>query len=271
MELTQHPLSAAFPPMSATEYDALCKSVAEIGLLNPIVLFEGMVIDGWHRYCACHDEMVLAPTVNLASDIDPQSYVIAQNKDRRHLTQSQLATAAIKVYEWLKNGVNSGLQAASAPSAEPKSSKEIAVLAGVSTKTIDEAKKVEKQATPEVKEAVAKGEISVSKAVKDMAKEKPQQFSDDDYTPTDAELKEAIEEEDAENAKKLAKQVLIESLIDSDDPFAELSKNFIQVEALNHVLNSRNNGLMNENAALGRVIKARDSQIAKLKKELAAK
>lgn len=37
------------------------------------------------------------------------------------------------MYEWLKDGVNSGLQAASAPSAEPKSSKEIAAIAGVST------------------------------------------------------------------------------------------------------------------------------------------
>ena len=151
MQLLQHPLSAVFPAMSAIEYDALCKSVAEIGILNPIVLFDGMVIDGWHRYRASQDEMMPAPTIELASDIDPQVYVIAQNKDRRHLTQSQVATAAIKVYAWLKNGVNSGLQAGSALNAEVKSSAEIAKIAGVSARIIGQAKKVDTQASAEVK------------------------------------------------------------------------------------------------------------------------
>ena len=128
IEYQQHPLSAAFPAMSETEYSALSDSIIKIGLQNPIVLFQGMVIDGWHRYRVCLDKMIATRTVELASDVDPQEFVLAQNKERRHLTQSQLATAAIKVYQWLKHGVNSGLQAASAQSAEPKSSKEPAFL-----------------------------------------------------------------------------------------------------------------------------------------------
>ena len=43
---TQHPLSAAFPAMSADDYRALKDSVENIGVQNPITLFEGMVIDG---------------------------------------------------------------------------------------------------------------------------------------------------------------------------------------------------------------------------------
>ena len=77
------------------------------------------------------------------------------------LTQSQIALAAIKVYEWLRNGVKAGFQASSVQNTEVKSSAEIAKIAGVSTASIEKAKQVEKQATPEIKAAVAKGEMSI--------------------------------------------------------------------------------------------------------------
>lgn len=106
---------------------------------------------------------------------------------------------------------------------------------------------------------------------KEQPVEKAEEFSEEDCGPSEAELQEAFAEEEAETAQKIAKQSLIESLIDSDEPLADLSKKFIQVEALNRVLESRNNGLMNTVAAYAKIIKSRDNQIAKLKKELAAK
>ena len=39
----QHPLSAAFPAMSAEDFQALTDSIDNIGVQNPITLFEGMV------------------------------------------------------------------------------------------------------------------------------------------------------------------------------------------------------------------------------------
>lgn len=264
MNYLQHPLSSAFPAMSVIEYDALCTSVADIGLQNPIVLYQGMVIDGWHRYRACNDEMMPCHSIELMSDIDPQSFVIAQNKERRHLTQSQLATAAIKVYEWLKDGVKQGLQASSAPSAEVKSSKQIAEIAGVSTKTVDEAKKVEKQATEEIKAKVASGEMSVSTAVKNMAKANASEPKVEDYAPSFNEIAEA-------EAEHLAKEQLFDELLNADDLQAELAKLAIKDKAMNKVLESRVNGLMNTVAAYAKIIKSRDSEIARLKKQLGSK
>lgn len=252
--------------MQPSEYEALCKSIAEIGLLNPIVLYQGMVIDGWHRYRACLDEMVLAPTIELASDVDPQMFVIAQNKERRHLTQSQLATAAIKVYAWLRNGVKQGSQASSAPSAELKSAKEIAVLAGVSTKTVEEAKRVHTQATPEIKAKVESGQISASAAVKQMSKPKvpePQEdqpvYSEIDQLRDDnSELKDLIEE--------LHYQISIKNY-DGAEPIEEIVKELRITKANLKQVTIARNSLQNELNAAKRQIIAQRKEIDKLKQQ----
>ena len=243
MELLQHPLSAAFPPMRDSEYGALCESVVKVGILNPIVLFGGMVLDGWHRYRAAHDEMMPVTTIELASDIDPQVYVIAQNKDRRHLTQSQLATSAIKVYAWLANGVNTSLQAGYAPSAQVKSSAEIAKIAGVSTRTIVQAKQVDTDATQEIKEAVASGEMSLKKAAETL---KPAKIIVDDapvYSELDrlkdenSELKEIIE--------GLQYQISVKSY-EGAEPIAEIVRELKMTKASLKQITISRNSLQNE-------------------------
>ena len=115
----QHPLSAAFPAIGADDFQALKDSIENIGVQNPITLFEGMVIDGWHRYTAANDLGMHCPAVELGN-VDPRDFVLAQNKARRHVTQAQLAMATTAVYAWKPLGTNQ--HAGSALSAEaPKS------------------------------------------------------------------------------------------------------------------------------------------------------
>lgn len=252
---SQHPLSSAFPHMEELDFVELSASIESTGLLNPIVLYQGMVLDGWHRYCACQDSNTAIKTIEYTGK-NPREFVLAQNKSRRHLTKSQIALSAVKVYDWLDNGVKQGLQGSSAPSAEVKSTAEIAKNAGVSKRTIEQAKLVETKAPEEIKAKVVNGEISLKKA-EEIINPKKEKFNIDDYAPSQTELDEA-------EAERQAKEHLIETLMVSDEAFAELAKKFIQVEAMNRVLESRNNGLMNENAALSKIIKARDRLIAKL-------
>lgn len=98
--LQQHPLSAAFPPLSDEEFQTLKDSIENLGVQNAITIYEGQVLDGWNRYCAAQELGFECPTREIEGHIDPREFVLSQNKARRHVTQAQLALATTAVYEW---------------------------------------------------------------------------------------------------------------------------------------------------------------------------
>lgn len=157
----QHPLSAAFPAMSAEDFQGLKDSIENIGVQNPITIFEGMVVDGWNRYKAANELGMDCPSKDLDNWIDPVAFVRAQNKDRRHLPLSAWALIEVSLREWKpshrpdKGELSSPLQA---------SNQEMADAVGVTKRTIQQAKAVQSNATAEVIAAVKSGEIGLPKA-----------------------------------------------------------------------------------------------------------
>jgi len=86
-----HPLAEKMPPMSEQEFSALVDDIAENGLLEPITLYQGMVLEGRHRYKACIQlgyKFKETNFVALATG-DPLAYVVSKNIMRRHLTAEQ--------------------------------------------------------------------------------------------------------------------------------------------------------------------------------------
>ncbi|CUJ80958.1 Uncharacterised protein [Achromobacter sp. 2789STDY5608628] len=177
MTYRQHPLSAAFPAMSAAEFQALKDSVECIGVQNPITLFEGMVIDGWHRYSACVDLGMPCPERELPADVEPVDFVKAQNKERRHLSAGAWALIETELWQW--RSIGKPISANSAPGAEyqdaernsapgaelaAKSAADMAASAGVSVRSIEQAKSVSRKAAPEIKDAVKAGALSLKDA-----------------------------------------------------------------------------------------------------------
>ncbi|WP_374356448.1 hypothetical protein [Thermomonas sp.] len=67
---------------------------------HPIVLLDGKILDGRHRYRGCLDVGVEPRFTDFTGD-DPVAYVTSENAARRHLTPSQLAhaVAAMKPFE----------------------------------------------------------------------------------------------------------------------------------------------------------------------------
>jgi ParB-like chromosome segregation protein Spo0J len=262
MTLKQHPLSAAFPAMHADEYEALKDSILNIGVQQPITLFEGMVVDGWNRYTAANELGMACPTAEL-DDTDPRDYVLAQNKARRHLNQGQLAYAVAAVYRWKPAHREKG-----APGAPlTKTNEELAVIAGTSKRTMQQAKTVEEKGAPKVKEAVKAGEISVKRGaeisklpVKEQAKAikaAPILAEDSDYTgPSDAEL-QAV----SDSAKADLDKVM--EILESDDPKAELLKENERLRMELAAVKSQRDGYMNQCNELIRRVKSLKKMLEK--------
>jgi N6-adenosine-specific RNA methylase IME4 len=102
-EYQYHPACLTLPKMDAEESAALRESIRKgFDRQHPIVLFEGMVLDGRHRIEACKAEGI-EPVFITKSDIDPYDYVRREHAARRGWkSQEQKALVIGKLIEGSK-------------------------------------------------------------------------------------------------------------------------------------------------------------------------
>ena len=89
--LTFHPIAEIFPMIEGPEFDALVADVREHGLREPIVTFEGAILDGRNRFRACQAAGIPYRLEPFRGD-DAASFVVSLNLRRRHMDASQRAT-----------------------------------------------------------------------------------------------------------------------------------------------------------------------------------
>ena len=98
-----HELAQMFPRPTEQEKRDLGEHISKHGLQEPIILFEGKVLDGVSRQeqCAIHEvQPRFAEFMHLSPDIreaGPLQFVIGRNLRRRHLTPSQRAMIAAEL------------------------------------------------------------------------------------------------------------------------------------------------------------------------------
>lgn len=170
-----HELSLAFPDMAPDQYRRLADDIKAHGLHHPIVLFDGAILDGRHRYRACV-EVGVEPRFTTFDGTDPVAYVTSENAARRHLTPSQIAyaVAAMKPYEQRKarerqiaaGTANVTGKSVSIESDKGRTAEKLAMKARVGVSSVSRAIKVREHGTPELNAAVAAGEIALNQAEK---------------------------------------------------------------------------------------------------------
>lgn len=164
----RHPLSAAFPSMTPESLKELIDDIDENGVREKIVLYQGKILDGWHRYQACIELKVAKPPIIEFEGNDPVAFVLSKNLHRRHLSASVRAMVIARLTEWQEKAgrPSKSLDRAKLVNFDPFITQvQAAELAQVSVSTIKQARKATK-AIEEVQDAVSKGEMTVSEAAK---------------------------------------------------------------------------------------------------------
>ena len=92
-----HDLADQLPMMSNLEFDSLKEDIKENGLEEPIMLFEGKILDGRNRYRACLEVAVEPVFKEFEGDREEaEKFSASSNLMRRHLTKSQKAMVLVK-------------------------------------------------------------------------------------------------------------------------------------------------------------------------------
>ncbi len=151
-----HPLATIFPLLGDAQIEALADDIKVHGLLEPIVLHEGKILDGRCRWLAC-ERVGVPPSFRAYDGNDLLGSVISLNMHRRHLTKSQrvLAAARAATLPFGSNQMTPGLPIGRA-----------AEVFSVSARNIARAKNILREGVPELVGAIECGKISLYRAAK---------------------------------------------------------------------------------------------------------
>jgi ParB-like chromosome segregation protein Spo0J len=158
--LEYHPLANVFPLLEGDQFRELVDDIRANGIHEPIVLFEGKILDGRNRYRACLQAAV-EPKYKTFEGSNPLKYVISLNLRRRHLNESQRAMVAARIAN-----LSRGRPSSENRSIDTFSQHEAAALMNVSLPSVKRASKVLNEGPEELIQKIDSGEARVGACVR---------------------------------------------------------------------------------------------------------
>jgi DNA modification methylase len=168
------------PPLTAEEFKQLETNCLYEGIRDAIIIWNGIIIDGHNRYKIANDYGLEFKTESKAfnSENDVREWMINNQFGRRNLSNYQRSVLALELEgvfrekakaNQIRTFDNRVCQISDKQEIDTK--KEVAKLANVSHDTIARVKVIEAKATPETKEKLSTGELSVNQVYQDIKKE----------------------------------------------------------------------------------------------------
>ena len=154
MSYPAHPLADMFPMIPEAERKLLADDIVTFGQRDPIILLDGMVLDGRNRQWACGFAEIEPIYEQYAGD-DPLNYVLSKNLHRRHLTESQRALIAAAIVDW-ERGVN---QKTAGPA--NLQTRRAAEKLSISERAVYSAKRIHEKGAPELLDAIRAGKVTI--------------------------------------------------------------------------------------------------------------
>lgn len=262
--LPLHPLCEMFPRINGSDMDDLRDDIAKRGLDQAIVLYEGAILDGRHRYDACLELDVKPIFVEYHGD-DPLGFVMAANVKRRHMTpgqQGQMAAMATM----------SGRDKLVPPGGDrdklvpPITVKAAAKAAGVGETTVKMARRVAK-ADPGLAKEVVNGTVTLPEAVEQVSGKRPGKHAKSpDQAALASELDQVREERDQladDNRQLLAENESMSKIIDADGDLSAAHKIIKSLQEQVKKLEARIAGLQREKNAAISAAKSAQRKVSK--------
>ena len=162
--MKSHEYADLFPMMATADIARLAEDIRENGQANPIVTFEGKILDGRNRYQACL-LVEVDPVFAEYDGTEPLAFVVSHNLHRRHLNESQRGMVGAKLAQ-LQHGGNRGNQYTGGKSAIAPlpTQKQAAEMLNIGVDSIKRSKQVLKTGIPELQEMQMSGEVSAKAA-----------------------------------------------------------------------------------------------------------
>ena len=179
--IESHPAATLFPLMDGIELKALADDITAHGLLEPIVMLDGRVLDGRNRLRACELSGVTPLFVEwVQNGSSPTEWVVSHNLHRRHLTVAQRAALALdllprleaeaKERQSLAGGATPGALSPETDEAlAGRADEKAAAMVGIGRSSVATAKAIQnRDDSGAVVQAMRSGEVNVQQAAREV-------------------------------------------------------------------------------------------------------
>ena len=178
-----HPIADVWPMMQEDQLQELAADIKKNGLIQPVWLYQGMILDGRNRWAACKIAGVDPKTKEYTGD-EPTAFAVSLNDKRRHMNKGSLAAVAAELEPFFAEDAKRRQvrkpKSESVPEKIPEQIPEVkkgvgdarkvaAVSVGVNDRYVQDAKKIKTEA-PEVFERLKAGKMTLQDAKREVAK-----------------------------------------------------------------------------------------------------
>ncbi len=175
-------LQRLIPPLTQEEFSQLTANVLAEGIREPIITWNGTIVDGHNRYQIAQEHGLEYDTSEMyfKSLDECKEWMILNQFGRRNLSNYQRSVLALELEQVFRDKAraNQSIQFKGSslrenlPEVKPmRTREELAKVANVSDRTIDKVKVIEAKANDKIKEQLRSGEVSINKIYQTIIKE----------------------------------------------------------------------------------------------------
>lgn len=194
-------LKALIPPLTSEEFAQLEANVLAEGIREPIITWQGTIVDGHNRYelAQMYDLPFKVKEMQFSTMEDCKEWMIRNQFGRRNLSNYQRSVLALQLKKVFSDKAKekelerkTTFQKSEKSNLKPvNTAKEIAKVANVSHDTIAKVEVIEAKASEDVKAKLSTGEVSINQAYQEIKKEEKKAERDKKIE----EVKQKIESE----------------------------------------------------------------------------